>query len=295
MEVYNECRKIESGMFLDTFSARSIYPADVHVLKLVLLCVGLIQQLRNVDFLWPCPPGRIRAVAGDRLPPGLSRLGVDPHQRIADVDEAVLGPALPRRHLAVPPLDARYPLQVVQDQPLLLPRPLLQHVPLQTHESEAQPLSHDLGGGLEQRGGLLEVAPALLQAELDVGADAVGAQLLEELGHGGVVAVVERLGQEDGVGDVAVVVSALLDLLEGPLLGPAVDVGQRLQHLRLRPVVLVVLGLHVHHAAQHRPVGSDPDRRRHQLVPVLHEGAVRRLTLRKVPSETHYVLLFKKS
>lgn len=166
------------------------------------------------------------------LSSGLEGWG-DLDESVADVDEIGLGLALGLRSVAVLVLNARNLVQLLEDQPLLVALTIHHHVLLQPHEAEPQPLSDDLGGGLEQGGGLLEIALALLQAQLDVGAHPVGPQFLKKLGHYGIIAMIERIGEEDGVGDVAVVMRVSLNLPEGQQFRPVVDVGQRLEDLRI--------------------------------------------------------------
>lgn len=79
----------------------------------------------------------------------------------------------------------------------------------------------------------MEVALALLQAELDVGTDPIGPQFLKELRHYGVIAVIKRIREEDGVGDVPVVMRVFLYLSECQHFRFVVDVGQRLKDLRI--------------------------------------------------------------
>jgi hypothetical protein len=67
--------------------------------------------------------------------------------------------------------------------------------------------------------------------------------------------VVKCLGEEDGIGDIAMIMGALLDLAECPLFLFVVDVTQGLEDLGVGPVVPVIFRIHVHDAAQHGAIG----------------------------------------
>ena len=84
----------------------------------------------------------------------------------------------------------------------------------------------------------------------------------------------EGFGEEDGIGDISVIVCAFLYFAEGPLFLFVEDVPHGFEDLCLGLVVAVVLGVHVHHAAEHRAVGCDSDRGGHQLVALMQEGAI---------------------
>jgi hypothetical protein len=109
---------------------------------------------------------------------GVVGFGVYLNEGVANVDDAVFGFGLQLRCHAVFVLNARNFIEVFEDQPPLLPLPLFEHVLLQSYETEPHAFSHHFGGGLEEGGCLLEIPFALLEAELDVGAHAVGPQFL---------------------------------------------------------------------------------------------------------------------
>lgn len=150
---------------------------------------------------------------------------------VANVDEIGLGLALGLRSIAVLVLYARNLVQLLQYQSLLINLTLHHHIFLQPHKSEPQTLSDDLGGWFEQGGGLLEIALALLQAELDIGSHPIGPQFLKELGHHSIISMIERIWEEDSVGDVAVVVCVFLHLPECQQFGFVVDVDQGFEDL----------------------------------------------------------------
>lgn len=109
---------------------------------------------------------------------GRLEVGTELDESVADVDKISLGLALGLGSIAVLVLNAWDLIQLLKDQPLLITRTIDQHVLLQPDEPEPQPFSDDLGGGFEQGGSLLEIALALLQVELDIGPDSIGAQFL---------------------------------------------------------------------------------------------------------------------
>lgn len=109
---------------------------------------------------------------------GVVGLGKYLDEGVANVDDAVFGLGLQLRCHAVFVLNARDLIEVFEDQPPLLLLPIFEHVLLQSYEAQPQAFSHYFGGGFEERGCLLEIPFALLEAELDVGAHAVGSQFL---------------------------------------------------------------------------------------------------------------------
>ncbi len=84
----------------------------------------------------------------------------------------------------------------------------------------------------------------------------------------------EGFGEEDGIGDVSVIVCVFLYFAEGPLFLLVEDVPHGFEDFGLGLVVAVVLCVHVHHAAEHGAVGCDSDRGGHQLVALMQEGAI---------------------
>ena len=150
-------------------------------------------------------------------------------ESVADVDEIGLGLALSLRSIAVLVFNAGNLVQLFQYQPFLIALSI-DHVFLKSYESKPQALSNDFGGWFEQGGGLLEIALALLQAQLDIGPHPIGPQFLKELRHHGIISMIERIREEDGVGDVAVVMRVFLDLPKCEQFGFVVDVGQRFEY-----------------------------------------------------------------
>lgn len=80
--------------------------------------------------------------------------------------------------------------------------------------------------------------------------------------------MIQGIGQEDSVGEIAMIMCVLLNLPKCPLFGPVENVSNGLEDLSLRLVILVVLAIRVHDAAEDCPIGGDSDGSSHQFVAV---------------------------
>ena len=97
------------------------------------------------------------------------------YECVANIDEIVLGFCLLLRSHALLALNTRNLIEVFEDEPSLLFLAVFEHVLLQSYEAEPHAFSDHFCGRFEEGGCLLEVSFAFLEAEFDVGADAIGA------------------------------------------------------------------------------------------------------------------------
>lgn len=120
-------------------------------------------------------------------------------------------------------------------------------------------LGEDATDRVEESGGFVEVALALLKIEFDVSVDSIAAQVLQEFGEGVIVAMGESVGKKDRTRILPMVMRELLDLSESLSLQLGLKDAQGGKSLLFAFAVFVVMEVTVHATADRGTVGGDTD------------------------------------